>query len=73
MDKVLVITGASAGLGAELARRAGEQGARLVLAARRQPELEAAAARAGREALAVVTDGTRRGDVDRLRDAAHER
>jgi short-subunit dehydrogenase len=70
MDKVIVITGASAGIGAELARMAGAKGAKLVLAARRQPELEAVAAGSGSEALAVVTDATRRADMERLRDAA---
>ncbi|MBZ4420863.1 SDR family NAD(P)-dependent oxidoreductase [Myxococcus sp. RHST-1-4] len=70
MDKVIVITGASGGIGAELARQAGGKGAKLVLAARRQPELEAATAQAGREAIAVVTDATRRADMERLRDAA---
>jgi short-subunit dehydrogenase len=73
MDKVIVITGASAGIGAELARQAGEKGAKLVLAARRQPELEAVAARSGREAIAVVTDATKRSDMERLRDAALKR
>jgi len=73
MDKVIVITGASAGIGAELARQAGEKGAKLVLAARRQRELEAAVARSGREAIAVVTDATQRKDMERLRDATLER
>jgi short-subunit dehydrogenase len=73
MDKVVVITGASAGIGAELARQLGAKGAKLVLAARRKPELEAVAARAGSEALSVVTDATRRADMERLRDAALER
>ncbi len=50
MDKVIVITGASAGIGAELARQAAGKGAKLVLAARRKPELEAVAARCGGEA-----------------------
>lgn len=73
MDKVVVITGASAGIGAELARQLGEKGAKLVLAARRQPELEAVAARSGREAIAIVSDATRRGDMEKLRDAALNR
>ncbi len=73
MDKVIVITGASAGIGAELARQLGEKGAKLVLAARRKPELEAVAARSGREAIALVSDVTRRGDVEKLRDAALNR
>jgi NADP-dependent 3-hydroxy acid dehydrogenase YdfG len=70
MDKVIVITGASAGIGAELARMAGARGTKLVLAARRQLKLEAVAAKSGREAIPVVTDVTRRGEVERLRDAA---
>src|SRR5512140_3678658 len=73
MDKVIVITGASAGIGAELARQLGEKGAKLVLAARRKPELEAVAARSGKEAIAVVTDATRREDMEKLRDAALQR
>jgi short-subunit dehydrogenase len=70
MDKVIVITGASGGIGAELARQAAGKGAKLVLAARRKPELEAVAASVGGDALAVVTDATRREDMERLRDAA---
>jgi len=70
MDKVIVITGASSGIGAELARQAAGKGARLVLAARRKAELEAVAGQCGHEALAVVTDATRRADMERLRDAA---
>lgn len=70
MDKVIVVTGASSGIGAELARQAAGKGARLVLAARRKAELEVVAGQCGREALAVVTDATRRADMERLRDAA---
>ncbi len=43
-NKVVVITGASKGIGAELARQLAAQGARLVLAARNTAELEAVAA-----------------------------
>jgi short-subunit dehydrogenase len=66
--KVIVITGASGGIGAELARQLGAQGHRLVLAARRQKELEEVAGPLG--AVAVVTDVTRRADVEALRDRA---
>jgi NADP-dependent 3-hydroxy acid dehydrogenase YdfG len=69
-DRVIVITGASGGIGAALARLAGSQGARVVLAARRAGELNAAAAQAGPEALAVVADVTRREQIERVLDAA---
>ncbi len=42
-DKVVVITGASKGIGAELARQLAARGAKLVLAARHVPPLEAVA------------------------------
>jgi NADP-dependent 3-hydroxy acid dehydrogenase YdfG len=69
-DRVIVVTGASGGIGAALARLAGSRGARVVLAARRADELGAAAARSGPDALAVVADVTRRPDVERVLDAA---
>ena len=73
-DKIIVITGASAGIGAALAEAvAARDAAGIVLAARRPDELAALAARLGDRALAVVTDVTVRGDVERLRDRALER
>ena len=69
MDTVVVITGASAGIGAELARQLGRSGAKLGLAARRQTELQAVARdwrRTG--ARGRTTDVTRRAEVERLRD-----
>ena len=65
----MVITGASSGIGAALAERVAKHGARVALAARREAELAAVAARCGNGALAVVTDVTRRGEVERLLDA----
>jgi NADP-dependent 3-hydroxy acid dehydrogenase YdfG len=65
-DKVVVVTGASAGIGAALAENLGKQGARLVLVARREKELQDVAARAGGQALVVVADVTRRADVERV-------
>ncbi len=72
-DKVIVITGASSGIGEKLAEVAVARGARVVLAARRAPELAEIAARLGEAALAVPTDVTRRADNERLRDQALER
>jgi NADP-dependent 3-hydroxy acid dehydrogenase YdfG len=73
-DKVIVITGASSGIGEQLAEVVCARGARgIVVAARRENELSALAARLGDRALAIVTDVTRRGDVERLRDRALER
>ena len=71
-SKHIVITGASGGIGAELAVRLGAAGHRIVLAARRERELRDVAARAGVGALAVPTDVTRRDEVERLRDRAIE-
>ena len=73
MDKVVVVTGASAGIGAELATQLAAKGAKVVLAARRQDELHAVAKEVGEQAHAVVTDVTKRSDVERLAKAAIER
>jgi short-subunit dehydrogenase len=72
-DKVIVITGASSGIGEKLAEVAIARGARVVLAARREPELAAVAARLGEAALAVPADVSRRADNEGLRDKAIER
>lgn len=68
-SKVVVITGASAGIGAALARQLGAEGHRLVLGARREAQLTRVAAESG-EARAVVTDVTVRADVERLKGEA---
>jgi short-subunit dehydrogenase len=73
MDKVVVVTGASGGIGAELARQLAAKGAKVVLAARRKAELDAVAQKIGAQALAVVTDVTKKSDVERLAKAAIER
>jgi NAD(P)-dependent dehydrogenase (short-subunit alcohol dehydrogenase family) len=72
-NRVVVITGASAGIGAALAELVGAQGARTVLVARRERELNEVAARSGADALAVTADVTRRSDVKRVVGAAIER
>ncbi len=70
--RTIVITGASSGIGAALAQSLGNQGHRLVLAARREKELQQVALAAGNGAIAVVTDVTQRAEVERLRDKAIE-
>jgi short-subunit dehydrogenase len=60
-DKVVAITGASKGIGAELARQLAARGASLVLAARSEKELEAVAAdcrKAGAQVVTVKADVT---------------
>ena len=67
--KVVVVTGASSGLGRATAVRFAEAGCRVVLAARRENALHETASfceRAGAATLVVVTDVTREEDVKRL-------
>jgi short-subunit dehydrogenase len=68
--RVTVITGASGGIGAEVARLLGAEGHALVLAARRREELERVASEVSPDAVAVYTDVTDRAQVERLRDEA---
>ncbi|HET7784596.1 MAG TPA: SDR family oxidoreductase [Myxococcales bacterium] len=70
---VVVVTGASSGIGAALAAELGRRGQAVVLAARRLPELREAAERCGNHALAVQADVTRREEVQRLLGAALQR
>ncbi len=74
--KVVVITGASSGLGEATARLLSAQGAIVVLGARRTDRIAALAdelARGGAQALALQTDVTRSADVQRLVDGAVEK
>lgn len=75
--KVVVITGASSGLGEATARLLAQEGAHVVLGARRLDRLRALAAEIGLPAdAAIETDVTDREQVKRLVDhavAAHDR
>lgn len=67
--KVVVITGASSGLGEATARHLAELGAKVVLGARRMDKMTAIVTdirSAGGEASALATDVTRREDLDAL-------
>ena len=79
-DKVAIVAGGSRGLGKACAMTLAAEGAELVLAAREENTLQAAAAeieaahdRRGRKVLAVPTDVTREEDVDRLVEASMEK
>ena len=65
-DKVIVITGASSGIGASAARKLALLGAKVVLAARRESQLKDLVQEIGENAMYVVTDVARRTDLDNL-------
>ena len=75
-DQVVVLTGASSGIGLVTARAAAKRGARLVLAARSEEALRELAdelQQGGHDALSVVADVSTQEGVDQVRDAAVNR
>ncbi|HUR34546.1 MAG TPA: SDR family NAD(P)-dependent oxidoreductase [Vicinamibacterales bacterium] len=73
MDKVVAITGASAGIGRATALRLARDGATIAICARRLDRLERVAddiRRAGGRALALAADVTSMADMDAFVDAA---
>lgn len=71
--KVVVITGASSGLGEATAKMLAEKGAKLVLGARREKRLQQLVddiKNSGGEAIYKTVDVTNRGEVEALADAA---
>jgi len=65
-DKVIIITGASSGMGKVTAEKLAGLGANVVLAARREENLKEIKAGLGENAMYVVTDVTKKEDVDNL-------
>lgn len=64
--KIAMITGGSSGIGLATAQRFVEEGAYVFITGRRQPELDEAVARIGRNATAVQGDVSGLDDLDRL-------
>lgn len=76
MDKIVLITGASSGIGVGIARELAAAGARLMLGARRTDRLDALATelrRLGGQVEYRGLDVTRRDDVEAFAEAAHVR
>jgi NADP-dependent 3-hydroxy acid dehydrogenase YdfG len=75
LDKVVLVTGASSGIGAAIAAELGAAGAKVMLGARRVGRLEALAAKIrakGGDALTRSLDVTDRADVAAFADAARQ-
>jgi NAD(P)-dependent dehydrogenase (short-subunit alcohol dehydrogenase family) len=72
-DKVIVITGASRGIGEAIARACVEGGAKVVLASRKQADLDKVAAALGEQAIAVACHTGKADEVDALMTKAIER
>src|SRR5581483_1036157 len=64
--RVVVITGASSGIGAALAERLAARGDHAVLVARRLERLQAVAQRCGSHATILTADVTERAEVQRI-------
>jgi len=73
LDKVVVVTGASSGIGMAIAEKLSEHGARVVLGARREERLRELVGRLPGPAAYRTTDVTRREDIEALARTALDR
>ncbi len=71
--KVAIVTGASTGLGPVMSKMLADEGAKVVMAARRVELVEAAAAEIGDAAVAIQADVTSEADVAAMVDVAMDR
>ena len=72
-SKVVIITGASSGIGAACARLLAQQGCKLALAARRVDDMQALTDQLEAESLVVQADMTEPVDISRMVEATLER
>jgi NAD(P)-dependent dehydrogenase (short-subunit alcohol dehydrogenase family) len=72
-DRVILVTGASRGIGLAITRALGQEGARLILVARNRRPLDQAAAGVGGAVMTAAADVTKSGDVKRLFAAVQKR
>ena len=68
-DEIIIVTGASRGLGKSMVERFSAEGARVVLAARNEDRMEAVAADLPSESLVVPADARDADDVERVLEA----
>jgi len=71
--KIVIVTGASSGIGAAIVRLMAAEGAAVVMAARRTDRMETLAVKLGAKALPVRTDVRKEEDIIALFDAAENR
>lgn len=72
-DKVVIITGASSGIGAETAKVLARNGAKVVLSARRKERLKALADEIGENAVFLKSDVSSLADMQALAALAKEK
>src|SRR6185437_9283570 len=76
VDRVAIVTGGSSGIGYAIARALAQEGAHVVITARRTDVLQKAAAaltiETGRKVVAIETDTTDQAKVDRMVAAVHD-
>ena len=71
--KIAVITGGTTGIGLAAAKAFAAEGAVVYITGRRKPELDAAVAAIGPQAIGVQADSTKLADLDRLYEQVRER
>jgi NAD(P)-dependent dehydrogenase (short-subunit alcohol dehydrogenase family) len=71
--KVAVVTGGNSGIGLSTAKRFAEEGAKVVISGRDQKTLDAAVKTIGGDVLAVQSDVSKLGDIDKLIKAVSQK